>query len=422
MPDAFDNPAGVNLAGVRHFAEALGIGGLSPVTMPTFVWSFRVLLVAAWVGYIFAVVLAFGGRAPEARRILPLIVGVSAALAIFCPPSLSRDCYAYVAFGRMGGWYGENPYLHTLASLARRGDTAAAFFPIDASSTYGPIWSLFACALEATIRRLGLFGEVVSMKLVAAVAGVAAAVAGRAIAKIHAPERADLTLLAIGLNPLLLLEGAGNGHNDITMVALLLVAVALHAQRRPIAAFLLLGLSAGIKFVSLALAPWLVLEQIAGWRPREVVRTVCVASALMLAPSILAYVPFWSGAATFQGMRRVVEIQTGHAAAVAPDSTESPSPQFDPNLLLHLGPAALLYLGLTVVVARSRRVGSSTAPWVVFAFALPFLALPSWFAWYLSWSCLLSLTRWDRLHCALSVAGAAVSILVLSMYAVAIPR
>lgn len=403
MPATFDNPAGVNLAGVRHFAESLGIAGAGALTVPQFAWSFRVLLVAAWAGYGVALVLAFSGRAPRARRTLPLIVAVSAAFALFCPPALSRDSYAYVAFGRMGAWYGENPYLHTLASLAQRGDGAAAFFPIDASSTYGPLWNLLASALAAQLRGVGLYGEVVAMKLVAASAGVAAALAGRRIAQIHAPAHADLALLAIGLNPLLLLEGAGNGHNDIVMIALLLWAVALHASGRAYACYLVLGLSAGIKFVSVALAPWLVLEQIAGLRPRAAARTLFVAAGLVLAPALVAFLPFWAGAEMFAGMGRVVELQTGGAG---------------PSLLMGLVPAAVVYLALTVFVARSRMPGKASAAWVVFAGSLPFLALPSWFAWYLTWSCLLALTRWDRLHCALSAAGAVLSLLVMSMYAV----
>src|SRR5881394_3557393 len=122
MPAAFDNPAGVNLAAVHQFARAFGVSAILPLSVPAFSWSVGLLLLGVWGGYAVAVVLALFGRTPQARRMLPVIVCVAAALAIVCPPSFSKDAYAYVAFGRIGGWYRENPYLHTLAEMARRGD------------------------------------------------------------------------------------------------------------------------------------------------------------------------------------------------------------------------------------------------------------------------------------------------------------
>ena len=148
-------------------------------------------------------------------------------IACIFPTSLTHDLYAYLAFGRMGPLYGLNPYHETLRQLAHLGDVAALYYPAPHSSVYGPIWTLLTELIASTLRSVALPAQLIVMKLIGAASLITAAVSARAIAMKWSPRHADLALVAVAFNPMLMLEAAGNGHNDMLMVALLLAGMAL---------------------------------------------------------------------------------------------------------------------------------------------------------------------------------------------------
>src|SRR5204863_5851009 len=94
-------------------------------------------------------------------------------------------------------------------------------------SGYGPVWTLISMALWGCLGWASAFWQLFGIKLLAATALLAAALAGRAIAERLEPGRGNLALLAIGLNPLFVLEGPGNGHNDLLMFALFMAGIFL---------------------------------------------------------------------------------------------------------------------------------------------------------------------------------------------------
>ena len=51
MPPSFDNPPGVNQAGLVHFRSVVSAARVTPLGMSAFLWLFRFLLVSVWVGY-----------------------------------------------------------------------------------------------------------------------------------------------------------------------------------------------------------------------------------------------------------------------------------------------------------------------------------------------------------------------------------
>ena len=188
--------------------------------------------------------------------------------------------------------HGWSPYERTLRSLGELGDPAGLMAPVGASTTHGPIWIALVCAIVGLLRSLGLWVQVVALKLVAGAAILAAAISGREVARFYDPRRAELALLAIGFNPVFLIEGPGSGHNDVLMVALMLGGIALCQKGRQRVGYLLVGLSIGIKFVSAAIVPWLIWQQVSRQPPRERLATTALALGLVLAPSVVGYAAF----------------------------------------------------------------------------------------------------------------------------------
>lgn len=110
-------------------------------------------------------------------------------------------------------------------------------------------------------------------------------------------------------NPLLLVEFAGNGHNDVLMLTFVLLAVWLHLKGRWPLAALALGVATLVKLPAIIFVPgyvWLLL-----WEGARVARAqhgiarlawgawrATQALAIMVAAWVVLYIPFWGGPST----------------------------------------------------------------------------------------------------------------------------
>lgn len=147
--------------------------------------------------------------------VLILAVGFAAA-----PPLFSHDIYSYVDYARLGALHGLDPYVHPPA--AEPFDPAYASVTwIDATSAYGPLFTLATYPLAW----LPVWAAVVALKLAAAASVLAIAVLTARIA----PARGVSPLGAaafVALNPVVLLQVVGGGHNDAIAVLAATIGVA----------------------------------------------------------------------------------------------------------------------------------------------------------------------------------------------------
>jgi hypothetical protein len=364
MPPGFESPWGINALAVRDFRAALHlpIGALSE---PTFRAGMRAFLVAsslAWL--VLCALLLRTSAAPPARFAAPAWGGLAVAVAVLCPPSLSHDVYLYVGYARLAVVHHLNPYVAGQAALVALQDPTAPYATWSISSPYGPLWTLICMVPVGLARGASLWAQVLVMKLLAAGALIAAAHGGRRLAERLAPGRGDAVFTALSLQPFLLIEGPGNGHNDLVLVACVLWALAAMAEERPRRALALVGLGAAVKFVPLLLAPWF------AWRALKRGAGgsfLAVALALALGPLAASYVPFWHGLETLRGLER--------RWALAPEAGH------------HWGAplaAAVIYAALTIWVLRgdARRV---VLGWVAAAMVSIVLLGGTWYPWYLTW-------------------------------------
>jgi hypothetical protein len=127
----------------------------------------------------------------------------------------------------------------------------------DRPCVYGPAWTLISAA--GTLGPYDLAGGLAYLKglVVAAFLGCAWLVE-RILREIR-PEAAVEGLYLLAWNPLVLLMAVGDGHNDVAMVVLVLLAFWLLLRDRPVGAFAVLALSAWIKYVSAVFFPFFVI-------------------------------------------------------------------------------------------------------------------------------------------------------------------
>ena len=392
MPSSIVYPGSIDPSGARDSALWLLGRVPAPMGLTAFTWAMRALMAVVWAGY--GLVLYTGFRRGVARplEMLSLAAVLAVLLAFLFPPSLTHDLYAYLGYGRMGPLYGLNPYVDTLEALAARGDFAAMRYPTPNASVYGPVWTLLSSGLAWMLRGAAVPVQVIGLKLVEAAALIGGAFAARAVARAVDPRFGDLALVAFALNPVLMLEGPSNGHNDVLMMALLLAALALLPGRRWPLGFLVLGLSVGVKYMSLAIVPWLVIERVREMPWKRALAHAGAALSLGLAPLALALLPFWTGGGALSALTGVY----GERA------TRDPAAGVGVLLVV------VLYLAFTVWVWRGP--GDRTVPaWTVWSTSGILFAIPGVLPWYLSWPIGPALTRWDRRQVALTAACLAVS-------------
>ncbi|HYP21462.1 MAG TPA: hypothetical protein VEY08_15425 [Chloroflexia bacterium] len=306
---------------------------------------YMLVLAFLFAAYIFAVRRAnrLSLSAWASRRLFRRLLAVTAGLLVLL--MLTREIYAvdvfaYSWFGRIGGVFGDNPYVHVPSDYAASdtGGWLPYLYWRDLPAPYGPVWLILAGAVAKVANLFGsdiayhVIGHkllvsaayLLSVWLIWKVAGQlagkwvrSAAFAGRARRSrraggtqvVPAASKARglqfAAALAFAWNPLMLIEFGISAHNDLLMLLFVLLAVYLHLRGRWQLAVLALALACLIKFTAIIFVPgylWLLLWQArrsthGGSWARALAR-VGGAAGIFAGTCVAFYVPFWQGPAT----------------------------------------------------------------------------------------------------------------------------
>jgi hypothetical protein len=287
--------------------------------LPGALWSWERLvaftfhmLTAAFLAYAFAAArLTRGATDPDrdrpasSRGHLAWILGPLAIFQItliFVPGTMTTDIYNYAIYGEMPVLYDANPFVHTPSEFPQ--SPLYYLIPLywhDAASVYGPLWVSLSAGVASLTRSSALADELLTYRFIANLAHFVNAVLVWAIARRLHAERAGSATVAYAWNPLLLLEFALNGHNDVLMLTFALAAILVGTYRRLMATALVLGLSIATKYTSVLIAGPL-LFAVARAMPGDlwaVMRRVVLAGAAMTAVVLGAYAVWFEGPNTF---------------------------------------------------------------------------------------------------------------------------
>jgi hypothetical protein len=441
LPAGYPSFWGFDFAGLGFFRRVLHLNLVPTLSAGWFTIGFRVLICTLYGSYAAMLMASRGLPDVSLRKTLALVAGAALWMAVAFPPTLSSDTFYYVTYARMGPVYHLNPYVNTPGTLDRLNDSAAAFTrtvpsdrrsPItwDIPTVYGPVWTLLASGLVAietphlspsasAIQGKGstnggaaptphpvngsLFVQVVTMKLIEALAVCLAAYAGSRVARRLSYNYGSTVLLAIGLNPLFLIEGPGSGHNDMLVMSLVIVCAWLMLDGLPAQAALALGASIGIKFITIAIVPWML------WENRDSLRRPSVAIAVLAAlalPTLLGFVPYW------HGHQMLAAMASRGAVPVAHHGTVIMARQHETTLaasIIRQAPLLAGYAAITVLVLALRIPGLWIGAWTLLAAMVVTLLMPIQFPWYAIWLWATAACRWNRFHlnlCGMSGAAA----------------
>jgi hypothetical protein len=384
MPPELTSRWGLNQLGVEHFRGALGVPKMR-LGAAAFRWGFRGALVAAWSGYFLLVWAALRGGKLRRSVLIAATAVLALGLAALWPASLSADVYGYVGYARLQAIHGRSPYLVTSRALVDLGDPTAPFLEWDLQSPYGPAWTWLSVAVVAALRTGSLWWQVVAMKMCAASGVVLAAWAGSALAERFEAGRGTAAFVAIGYNPLFLVEAAGNGHNDLVVMALVLAGLGAFARGQAFRSALIVGLAGALKFVPLLLVPWVAMSA-PSRRPRSAaLGQVLLVGAAGLLPLLVTAAPFWGQGSLLDGLG--ARWEAGQSALGT-----------SPLLRAGLGVVLLgLYVAAPLLWFTRSAAEHLLSAWIILSGTV-LLASGLWFPWYLAWPWAASLTRWDRRH------------------------
>jgi hypothetical protein len=243
------------------------------------------------------------GAARALALSVPCLMNV---LLVATEPSLSEDVFSYMAHGMLGVTPGDNPLLQPAEQAAHTplgGALARVGWHGEIGITpYGIVWTRIEIAV------MNLCGAQVAAALVA----LKSLVAGLSLATAyciwlflgHARPAAQLYgTLAYLWNPLILVELAGEGHNDALMLFFVTAALAACVVNRPTASLMAQGLAVATKYVPLLFLP---AQLVYLWRQRRstgrLVQGALVALGLMLLILGVLYAPLWAGWHSFDGL------------------------------------------------------------------------------------------------------------------------
>ena len=248
------------------------------------------------------------GRAALLALSFPVLFNVG---LLFGLPYQSIDALTYVAHGFMGGAFDLNPYGRAAAEIAYNGRTAGlarelatfGWLPVHGPSPYGALWTWIE-VLAASLTG-GVAGALLLTKALVVAASLGCAALIWTILGRVRPEDQLLGTLVYLWNPLIVVEFAGEGHNDALMILFVLLSLLFTVTARPALSVMGVVLGVLVKYLPVIFAP---AQAIYLWRTRHSTSRLALSVSLALGASLLLavalYWPFWIGADTFGAVSR----------------------------------------------------------------------------------------------------------------------
>lgn len=386
-------PAALALHPLARLSAALGLEG-TLVAQAAFV-----LVVALLFGAYLSALARLRAGAPLRLRELLLWTALFGLPLLITPYLLSSDVYSYILYGRLGALYGLNPALSPPDAVP--GDPFLAFLPhwTGTPSVYGPLWNIVAAGLALLAHGLGgaPWLTLLVFKLAALAMHLACATLVWGIAGGWHPELRAWAAALYAWNPLALIETAGSAHNDVLMLALLLLGLWLAGRGRWRAATLAIALAALAKYLAALALPvyalWLLRR-----RPTWGARLADAAQmlGLALASAVVLYAPFWAGGQALAWMRGGINVSlalnspymlTERLLRLAGLAQSSGAERLASTLNNTASRAVMLLACLGAALAAWRRPTPerllAASFWLFLLILL--LALPWFWPWYVLW-------------------------------------
>jgi hypothetical protein len=213
-------------------------------------------------------------EAAKSLRIWVLGIGVLCGVVLIgMYPITALDVALYVVRSRLWALYGGSPMIAVPASFPQDPYIALAGEYRREVSPYGPVWELIA-QIPIHLGILDIAGGIIAMKVMSLISYISMAVLVGWYARQDTPHYRVSGLTAMtffALNPMVLMQAIGNGHNDMVMLALMTLGLVLWQRDQWAWAAFALTLATLVKITGLIIMPLFgmaVLASAPDWRTR----------------------------------------------------------------------------------------------------------------------------------------------------------
>jgi len=230
-------------------------------------------------------------QAAKTLRIGVLGIGVLCSTVLLgLYPITALDVALYVVRARLWAFYGGSPMTAVPADFPQDPYIGLSGEYTKEVSPYGPVWELVA---QIPIH-LGLFdiaSGIIAMKIISLISYIGMAVLVGWYARQDKPQHGLSGLTAMtffALNPLVLMQAIGNGHNDMVMLVFMTLGLVLWQRDQWAWAALVLTLATLVKITGLILMPLFamaVLVAAPNWRTR-ITRGLGIAAIFVITAAI----------------------------------------------------------------------------------------------------------------------------------------
>lgn len=192
------------------------------------------------------------------RQIIFFIILIACVFALMIPHSV-KDIYSYIGCGWTAANYYENPYEMSAQEIENKYNVQDNMYENIATvwksetMIYGPLWTLICSVLTALS-----FGNVTIALFLFKLFNLGMHLLSCFM--IHKITKKKMLVLLYALNPIILLEGLMDVHNEIFMITLILCAIYYTIRKKNLwIAVLFLALATAVKYFAILLLPFLVL-------------------------------------------------------------------------------------------------------------------------------------------------------------------
>jgi len=304
-------------------------------------------------------------RRPLRGRVRMLALGLPVLYSLAwlaAAPVFSSDVFAYIAHGYVDTGLHDNPYrLHSSAVASSPLGSelwAHGWRPVYPATPYGPL----VTHLETTVVRLAggnVTAAMLLFKLVAVATSIGSAALIWWILQLVRPQDRDLGTLAYLWNPAVILEVAGEGHNDSLMAMLVLLSLGLTVRRRVALATVAMSCAVLTKYLPLLIVPLQLGYLLRVSENKQLaVRRLAGGVATGLALAVALFAPFWMGVDTFNGAD--ASAKAGHTGSTQTLLVELLSRMVSEPLALRVAAVGAAAALVAAVLALSLRVRTTS--------------------------------------------------------------
>jgi len=333
-------------------------------------------------------------RTAVRRLIWGFAILFSLSLA-FLYPLTAQDVFLYICRGRILVVHRANPMRWPLAAFP-----VGDYLPFQTEwlgqrSPYGPLWEYLA-GIATLLGDHGLASALLSYKGLAILSYLGCGMLIGAILRRRQPAWELAGILFFTWNPLVLLETAGGGHNDATMMFFVLLALWLREKHQMRWAISALVLGALVKYLPLMLIPPVLIDIWKGHARKEKWAIIIQGGLISIALTLAIWGPLWPGLENWDMLRQVAQANNSPGTLLImlllpylPSRIA-----FNVGRALLFGVFAICYFVLLARLARAQISLQHAMYYALFWYLL--LASLTFGHWYLIWLVALAAITTDR--------------------------